>query len=95
VKKYRAKDARAEVDLSFNISDNDLSLTFATTAESVYYNPRAMTSFERLQPRIARDLCTSLRRSRKHADEEEGEEDENDPAGRRMGLGGPLLRPHC
>lgn len=43
-----------------------------------------------LQSRIARDLH---RGRKKHVDEEEDEEDENDPAGWRVGLGGPLLRP--
>jgi len=48
------------------------------------------SSFERLQSRIARD---SHRGRKKHVGEEEDEEDENGPAGRWMGLGGPFFRP--
>ena len=54
---------------------------------------RVTTSFLKcLQSRIA---SGGLHRGRKkYVDEEEGEEDENDPAGRWMGLGGPFFRPH-
>jgi len=43
-----------------------------------------------LQSRIA----SGLHRGRKKHDEEKGEENENDPAGRWMGLGGPFFCPH-
>lgn len=77
-------------------ADNNTPLTFARVAESVYYNPRVTTrSLECSQSRIAGNLhAASLRRDgKKHVDAEEDEENEDGPAGRWMGLGGPLLRP--